>query len=97
VETGLGGGRLTPPAIARCLQVFHRKHDELYAFAMRDHPIEFLTFRLRAAVAQPAVRLRRVPPGSADPSGALRQTRACVFRDRVVRSNRGAITHRRAI
>jgi len=86
VETGLEGGRLGPASMARCLKVFHRKHDELFAFAMPDHPIEFLTFRLRAAVAQPAVRLRRVPPGSADPSGALRQSRACVFRDRLVQA-----------
>ncbi len=84
VETGLAAGPVNDATLAACLEAFHRKHDDMYAFAMPDQPVEFLTFRLRASVDQRAVVLRGEGSQGVRPPGAPKRRRPCLFRGKAV-------------
>ena len=79
IEVDLPGGKLTQREIKDAAEAFHRRHDELHAFAMPEREPEFLTFYLRVSKPQPELKLLGVGTGSQDPSAALKRRRRCWF------------------
>jgi len=79
IEVGLPGGKLTQREIEDAAKAFHRKHEELHAFAMPEREAEFLTFHLRVSKPQPEMKLLGVGTGPQDPSAAFKRRRRCWF------------------
>jgi N-methylhydantoinase A len=66
--------------LAPILRAFHAKHKELYGFQLRERGIEIRTLSLRATVARTyALKAPQLSRGEADPSGALKRMRRCLF------------------
>ena len=79
LEVGLPGGKLTQREIDDAANAFHRRHEELHAFAKPELEAEFLTFHLRVSKTQPEISVLGVGTGSQDPSAALKRRRRCWF------------------
>jgi len=79
IEVGLPGDKLTRREMEGAANAFHRRHEELHAFAIPEREAEFLTFHLRVSKPQPEIKLLGVGTGPPDPSAALKRRRRCWF------------------
>ncbi len=60
---------------------FHRAHERLYGYALRDSPVEFYHWRLTAIGKLPTPARPGQQLGSPDPAAALSHTREALFDD----------------
>jgi N-methylhydantoinase A len=79
VEVDVPKGELTESTIREVVENFHRKHEQLYTFNMRWKGVEFLTFRVKAVVAQAPFELNRAAKATGEVSAALKRRRLCWF------------------
>ena len=84
VEVEIPYRTLTTADMGSLLEAFHKKHQELYTFAMSWRGIEFLTFRLKASASRAEFHLKDIRSGTKDPSAALKRTRTCWFEGKKV-------------
>jgi N-methylhydantoinase A len=66
-------------AMAEIEERFHRAHERLYTFALRDTPIEIVDFRLSAHRAVPAPAISRLPSDGRSPERARKADRRVDF------------------
>jgi N-methylhydantoinase A len=79
VETDMPNGTLDRKAIDEAADLFAKKHEELYTFAMPWKAVEILTLRLKASTPNAPFALPEVDQGSADALAALKRRRVCRF------------------
>jgi N-methylhydantoinase A len=79
VEISFKAGDITSGDIDQLEKEFHRRHEELYTFAMPWVPIEFQNLRLIAKVGIQKIELKRINAGTKNPSEALKRKRLCCF------------------
>ena len=79
VEIVLPEGDITDEHIKKLEEEFHEKHAELYTFSLPWIPVEFLNLRMIAKVRGERMSIGKVEAGTADSSGAVKQTRQCYF------------------
>ena len=79
VEIDISNGKLDRKAIDAAADLFAKKHEELYTFAMPWKAVEILTLRLKASTPNAPFTLPEVGQGSADAAAALKRRRVCRF------------------
>ena len=79
VEIVLPESDITVENIEQLVAEFHEKHAELYTFSLPWVPVEFRNLRLIAKVRGERMNIGKVEAGTADSSGAIKQTRPCYF------------------
>jgi N-methylhydantoinase A len=79
VEMSFKAGAVTSDDIDQLVEEFHRRHEELYTFAMPWVPIEFRNLRLIARVGVKKIHLQKIAAGTKNPSAARKRTRPCCF------------------
>ena len=79
VEVDNPGASLSDAARDALAAAFHRRHEQTFAFAMPNRPIEVVYLRVRAIAATPKVQLREIRAGSASASQARKSDRRCFF------------------
>ena len=70
-------GEITSRSIEQVVKDFHKKHEELYTFALPWVPVEFRNLRLIAKVDVKKTKMKKIARGTKDPSKALKRTRPC--------------------
>jgi N-methylhydantoinase A len=84
IRMDLPAGEITSPLIEQLLKDFHKKHEELYTFALPWVPVEFRNLRLIAKVNVKKTEMKKIAKGTQDPSKALKRTRPCFTKGRYV-------------
>jgi N-methylhydantoinase A len=79
VEMSFKAGDVTSGDIDQLVKEFHKRHEELYTFAMPWVPIEFRNVRLIARVGVKKIQLQKIAAGTKNPSEAQKRTRLCCF------------------
>lgn len=79
VEVDFPEGEPDESTAVQLSETFHRRHKQLYTFSMPWQPVEILTFRLKATVLRPPVRLAKASNGGRDAKRALKRHRECWF------------------
>jgi len=77
IQMELPAGEITSKSIERVIKDFHKKHEELYTFALPWVPVEFRNLRLIAKVGVKKNKLKKIASGPKDPSRALKRKRPC--------------------
>jgi N-methylhydantoinase A len=77
IQMDLPAGEITSKSIEQVVKNFHKKHEELYTFAVPWVPVEFRNLRLIAKVNVKRNKLKKRPRGSKDPARALKRRRPC--------------------
>ncbi|MFH1123984.1 MAG: hydantoinase/oxoprolinase family protein [Pseudomonadota bacterium] len=77
IQMDLPAGELTLKSIEQAVRDFHKKHEELYTFALPWVPVEFRNLRLIAKVNVKKNKLKKRARGGKDPSRALKRKRPC--------------------
>jgi len=86
VETDINGGAFTKKTLQAGVETFGEKHNALYTFSMPWKGVEILTLRLKASVDKAPFHLPKIKKGKADPSAALKRTRAAWFQGKKVKT-----------
>ncbi|HXG52781.1 MAG TPA: hydantoinase/oxoprolinase family protein [candidate division Zixibacteria bacterium] len=73
------GGAIGPAELRRIVAAFHRRHKELFTFAMPAREVEFLNVLLKATVRQEAVELAEVAPATGGAERALKRSRRVLW------------------
>jgi N-methylhydantoinase A len=84
IQMDLPAGEMTLKSIEQVVKDFHKKHEELYTFALPWVPVEFRNLRLIAKVDVKKNELKKIARGAKDPSRALKRTRPCFSTDKFV-------------
>jgi N-methylhydantoinase A len=84
VEVEIPRRKLSSKDMETLLDAFHKKHQELYTFAMTWRGVEFLTFRLKASAPRAEFHLKEIGSGTKDPSVAMKRMRECWFEGKKV-------------
>ena len=71
----LPDGPITPKTLDLLAQGFADAHQRMYGFLADDEPVQLVTFRLEATGLVSKATLKAHPPGGADASHAIRETR----------------------
>jgi N-methylhydantoinase A len=79
VEVNVPTGDLTKEDLMSIVELFHQKHDALYAYCERDNETEMVNLRVTAVVKTPKFTLKKQPYGGGDPSKALKAQRKVFF------------------
>jgi N-methylhydantoinase A len=79
VEVASPNGPVTPALLDALAAAFHNKHEQTFAFAMPNRPIEIVYLRIRAIAATAPVRLREISAGAESPEPARKAGRRCYF------------------
>jgi N-methylhydantoinase A len=79
LEVPVRNGPVDAEVVEEIVESFHKRHEESYKFSMRGQDVEFLTFRLKAAVPHAPVHPQVLGQGPADASAALKRRRTCWF------------------
>jgi N-methylhydantoinase A len=79
VEVASPDGAVTPALLDALAAAFHAKHEQTFAFAMPNRPIEVVYLRVRAIAATATVHLREINAGAESADGARKPDRRCYF------------------
>ena len=77
IQMDLPPGEVTSESIEQVVRDFHKKHEELYTFALPWVPVEFRNLRLIAKAEVKKTKMKKTAKGTKDPSKALKRTRQC--------------------
>jgi N-methylhydantoinase A len=77
IQMDLPAGKISSTSIDRVINDFHKKHEELYTFALPWVPVEFRNLRLIAKVNVKKTKMKKIAKGSKDSSWALKRKRPC--------------------
>jgi N-methylhydantoinase A len=77
IQMDLPPGEVTSESIEQVVRDFHKKHEELYTFALPWVPVEFRNLRLIAKAEVKKTKMKKTAKGSKEPSKALKRTRQC--------------------
>ncbi|MCC6888901.1 MAG: hydantoinase/oxoprolinase family protein [Hyphomicrobiales bacterium] len=86
LDSTLPNGRLNQRKIEASIAGFHKRHERVFAFAMPEQEVEFLTFGLRASIAPTPANLIKRKTGKSDPSAALKGRRNAIFAGKAVKT-----------
>lgn len=84
IQMDLPAGEVTAASIEKVVRDFHKRHEELYTFALPWVPVEFRNLRLIAKVNVKKMGIKKVPQRTRDSSKALKRSRPCFFNNRFV-------------
>jgi N-methylhydantoinase A len=79
VEVACPDGPVTPGLLDALAAAFHDRHEQTFAFAMPNRPIEVVYLRVRAIAATAPVHLRQIPAGAEEAEAARKADRRCYF------------------
>lgn len=79
VEIEFPSRDITSEDLEHLAYTFHKKHEELYTFALSWVPVEIRNVRLVAKIKGEKFNLKKIPGGTKDPSAAFKRTRKCLF------------------
>lgn len=79
VEVPCPAGAVDAATLEALAAAFHRRHEETFAFAMANRPVEVVYLRVRAIAAAAAVHLRKVAAGGESAQAARKPDRRCYF------------------
>jgi N-methylhydantoinase A len=79
VEVPSPAGPVTPALLDALTAAFHDEHEQTFAFAMPNRPIEVVYLRVRAIAATAPVHLREISAGAEQADGARKADRRCYF------------------
>lgn len=79
VEVPCPAGPVNAALLAALAAAFHDKHEQTFAFAMANRPIEIVYLRVRAIAATAPVHLAMIKAGAESPDGARKADRRCYF------------------
>jgi N-methylhydantoinase A len=77
IQMDLPAGEITSKSIEQVVKDFHKKHEELYTFALPWVSAELCNLRLIAKVGVRKAVMRKIARGTKDPTQALKRTRKC--------------------
>ncbi len=77
--TDVPAGAIGAPELAAIIDVFHRRHRDLFTFDMRRREVELLNARVKATARREPVPLAEIPEASGDAGQALKRHRPCVW------------------
>ncbi len=72
-------GEITPETLPEIARRFHEVHERLYLYSEPESPLESINVRLTATGTIPKTPLVSWPSGTADASGAIKETRPAYF------------------
>ncbi|MFQ6111789.1 MAG: hypothetical protein ACE5LX_07130, partial [Nitrospinota bacterium] len=76
------GDTLSEADIPRLAENFHRMHEQLYTYCVRDTSVAFFHWRLTAVGKTPKVRVRKQRRVGASPRAALKTRRPVYFEEK---------------
>ncbi|MFQ5913006.1 MAG: hydantoinase/oxoprolinase family protein [Nitrospinota bacterium] len=79
IEVPVPKGKVTETAISSVVEEFHRLHQGLYAFSVREQPTEMLNYKLAAVGRITKPELKPLPADGSDPLNAVRASRPVFF------------------
>jgi N-methylhydantoinase A len=82
IEVKWPSGPIDAATIEAGIAAFHARHEELFGYADKNYPIDFLAWKLTAIGKVSPPRLKPMKKGSKDPRAALKGTRPAYFEER---------------
>ncbi|MBI4529151.1 MAG: hydantoinase/oxoprolinase family protein [Deltaproteobacteria bacterium] len=81
IELPHGERELTLEDLRRLFDIFHDRHEALYAFKRTNFPVEIINLRLDVVGVRKPVELERIAANGGAPAAALKGTRPVYFED----------------
>lgn len=79
IEIPVPEGEITEQTLDKVVELYHKFHDELYAFSVEDKPTEMLNYKLVAIGELQKPSVKPMTANGTDPSRALRDSRSVYF------------------
>lgn len=77
---GIPNKKLNADDFKEATEAFHKRHEEIYTYALRDYEVELRSLRIIAKVKKKDhMNVKELPAGSKDASEALKRQRQCFF------------------
>jgi N-methylhydantoinase A len=79
VEVDAPAEPMTRSGVDQLAAAFHRKHEQTFAFSMKERHVEVVYLRVRAMAATPPVHLKKIEQGGKTSDQARKPDRQCYF------------------